>query len=102
MDPAIDFAAFFKEFDTVLMGRRTFEMARQGAGSALPGMQTVVCSRTLRASEPSAGISALYSDGSSGTNKLERQSQMNAQTREPTRRPAANSPDSVLISINFE
>lgn len=24
MDPAIDFAALFAEFDTVLMGRRTF------------------------------------------------------------------------------
>jgi dihydrofolate reductase len=30
MDPTIDFAAFFKEFDTALMGRRTFELVQQG------------------------------------------------------------------------
>ena len=28
MDPSVDFAAFFKEFDTVLMGRRTFSFSR--------------------------------------------------------------------------
>lgn len=27
MDPAIDFAAFFKKIDTVVMERRTFEVA---------------------------------------------------------------------------
>jgi dihydrofolate reductase len=31
MDPAIDFEAFYKEFDTVLMGRRSFEAAGGGA-----------------------------------------------------------------------
>lgn len=52
MDPAIDFAAFFKDFDTVLMGRRTFELALgQGSGGAQPGMRTVVFSRTLCASD---------------------------------------------------
>ena len=49
MDPAIDFAAFFKGFDTVLMGRRTFEVAiRQGTGGKMPGMQSFVFSKTLR------------------------------------------------------
>ena len=28
-DPDIDFSALFKEFDTVLMGRKTYEAARQ-------------------------------------------------------------------------
>ncbi len=52
MDPAIDFAALLKQFDTVLMGRRTFELAlQQGSGGAMPGMQVIVCSRTLRASD---------------------------------------------------
>ena len=48
LDPAIDFAALFKDFDTALMGRRTFEMARRGPGATMPGIHTVVCSRTLR------------------------------------------------------
>lgn len=49
MDPAIDFGAFFKTIDTVLMGRRTFELAlRQHGGPGLSGMRTYVFSRTLR------------------------------------------------------
>jgi dihydrofolate reductase len=48
MDPAIDFEAMFKQFDMLLMGRRTFEpMARVGSGAS-PGMKTIVFSRTLR------------------------------------------------------
>lgn len=48
MDPAIDFGALFAQFDTFLMGRRTFEMmARQGQ-AATPGVKTYVFSRTLR------------------------------------------------------
>jgi dihydrofolate reductase len=48
MDPSFDFAALFKQFDTLLMGRRTFEMAQQGGGDTMAGMQTIVFSRTLR------------------------------------------------------
>jgi dihydrofolate reductase len=48
MDPSLDFGALFKQFDTLLMGRRTFETAQQGAGETMPGMQTIVFSRTLR------------------------------------------------------
>jgi dihydrofolate reductase len=49
MDPEIDFQAVFSRFDTVLMGRRTFEAARaQGGGPAMPGVRSVVASRTLR------------------------------------------------------
>jgi len=49
MDPEIDFAAIFSRFDTLLMGRRTFEVAQQGSGE-MPGVkvETVVVSRTLR------------------------------------------------------
>lgn len=43
MDPDIDFNALFNEFDTLLMGRRTFETA----GGTFPGMKVVVFSRTL-------------------------------------------------------
>ncbi len=51
-DPTIDFAALFAEFDTALMGRRTFEVIRgQGDGGTWPGVRTVVFSRTLRAED---------------------------------------------------
>lgn len=44
MDPDIDFEAIFAEFDTLLMGRRTFEAMKDG----FPGMKVLVFSRTLR------------------------------------------------------
>ena len=48
MDPEIDFGEMFDRFDTILMGRRTFEdaMSRGGVG-AMPGMKSVVVSRTM-------------------------------------------------------
>jgi dihydrofolate reductase len=50
MDPAIDFAALFKEFDTAVMGRKTYEvMTAQGGTGAMPGLDVVVFSRTLPA-----------------------------------------------------
>lgn len=52
MDPDIDFAALFAQFDTFLMGRKTFAvMAGQGGGGATPGTTTYVFSRTLRQSD---------------------------------------------------
>ena len=47
MDPEIDFRALFEQFDTFLLGRRTFE-AMGGAGGGQSGAQTIVFSRTLR------------------------------------------------------
>jgi dihydrofolate reductase len=52
MDPSIDFEAMFKEFDTAVMGRRTYEVvAAQGGSGAMPGLDVVVFSRTLASSE---------------------------------------------------
>ncbi len=49
MDPAIDFAALFKEFDTAVMGRKTYEvLTARGGHGALPGLEVIVFSRTLR------------------------------------------------------
>jgi dihydrofolate reductase len=48
MDPDIDFAAIFAEFDTVLLGRKTYELTRQQPGPEMPGIQTYVFSHTLR------------------------------------------------------
>ena len=48
MDPDIDFAGMFEQFDTFLLGRRTFEaMGHAGQGATL-GKKTVVFSKTLR------------------------------------------------------
>jgi dihydrofolate reductase len=45
MDPEIDFRELFEQFDTFLIGRRTFEgMPRGGT----PGVKVLVFSRTLR------------------------------------------------------
>lgn len=48
MDPEIDFGALMASFDTVLMGRQTYEAASAYGGGSMPGMKTVVVSRTLR------------------------------------------------------
>ena len=51
-DPAIDFAALFREFDTAVMGRKTYEVAvAQGGTAAMPGLDVVVFSRTLKPAE---------------------------------------------------
>ncbi|HYT05758.1 MAG TPA: dihydrofolate reductase family protein [Gemmatimonadales bacterium] len=47
MDPDMDFGAMFKDFDTVLMGRKSYEAARR-QGGGMPGMPAYVFSRTLR------------------------------------------------------
>jgi dihydrofolate reductase len=49
MDPEIDFDAFFREFDTLLIGRRTFET--MGSRGGTKGIQVLVFSRTLRPAE---------------------------------------------------
>ena len=48
MDPSIDFAALFSQFDTILVGRRTFEPMARAGRATMPGMKTVVLSTTLR------------------------------------------------------
>jgi dihydrofolate reductase len=52
MDPSIDFGALYKEFDTAVMGRKTYEVATaQGGNGAVPGLDVVVFSRTLPAAK---------------------------------------------------
>ena len=48
MDPDIDFGALFAQFDTFLLGRRTFEtIGGRGPGGS-KGTKTIVFSRTLQ------------------------------------------------------
>lgn len=50
MDSEIDFGELFNRFDTVLMGRRSYEAAQAmgGGGGAMPGLTSVVVSTTLK------------------------------------------------------
>jgi dihydrofolate reductase len=48
-DPEFDFKAYYSQFDTILMGRRTFEVVKgAGGGGSTPDMHVFVFSRTLR------------------------------------------------------
>lgn len=47
-DPAIDFTALYREFDTAVMGRKTYELVTSmGGHGEMPGLDIVVFSRTL-------------------------------------------------------
>lgn len=62
MDPDIDFAALFAQFDTVVMGRKTFVASlQQGGDGAMPGLDVIVFSRTLRPADYPA-VSIVNSD----------------------------------------
>jgi dihydrofolate reductase len=48
-DPDIDFAGLYAQFDTAVMGRKTFlTILAQGGDAVLPGLNVVVYSQTLR------------------------------------------------------
>ena len=48
-DPEIDFSAMFAQYDTLLIGRKTFiQMQAAGPSGSMPGMDVYVFSRTLR------------------------------------------------------
>lgn len=62
MDPAIDFAAMLREFDTAVMGRKTYEVVnRDGHMGMMAGVECVVFSRTLPASS-SPGLRVVADD----------------------------------------
>jgi dihydrofolate reductase len=48
MDPEIDFRVLMSSFDTILMGRRTYDASRGHAGGGMPGINAYVFSRTLK------------------------------------------------------
>ncbi|HWP37893.1 MAG TPA: dihydrofolate reductase family protein [Gemmatimonadales bacterium] len=59
VDPDIDFGALFRDVDTVLVGRKSWEIARrQPGGGGMPPLPTYVFSRTLRPADvPGAVLS---------------------------------------------
>jgi len=50
-DPDVDFTAIFSQFDTILVGRRTFDVMVAAGRVSMPGMKIIVFSRTLRPEE---------------------------------------------------
>lgn len=50
MDPEIDFGAIMSQFGTLLVGRKTFDTMAAGR-TTMPGMKTIVFSRTLEPSK---------------------------------------------------
>ena len=51
-DPEVNFAEIWAQFDTLLMGRRTYEPAAARLGEvAFPGVKVFVASRTMRAQD---------------------------------------------------
>jgi dihydrofolate reductase len=70
MDPDIDFRALMGAFDTVLLGRKTYEATRQhGGGGGMPGMKAYVFSRTLRQEDCPGVIVAADPEPTVGTLK---------------------------------
>ena len=65
MDPDIDFEAMGSEFDTLLVGRKTFEVMQaagdEAEGAGWPGMKIYVFSSTLRR-EDHPGVTIVASD----------------------------------------
>jgi dihydrofolate reductase len=59
-EPGIDFKELFAQFDTFLIGRRTYEPMMKTTGMGLAGKEIVVVSRTLRA-EDHPGVT-IFSD----------------------------------------
>jgi dihydrofolate reductase len=50
-DPSVDFAALFAKVDTVLLGRHSYELTKQGPAPWAPGTRVYVFSRTLQPEE---------------------------------------------------
>ena len=48
MDPEIDFDAMFKDLDTVLMGRKSYDLTRQPGSYGMPMKNAYVFSKTLK------------------------------------------------------
>jgi dihydrofolate reductase len=64
---------YWKTIDTVLMGRKTFEMSRRmGGGSGYPGVTTYVFSRTLK-HEPDRNVAIVSEDAADFVRQLKDQ-----------------------------
>jgi dihydrofolate reductase len=65
-------AAYWKTIDTVVMGRRTYEVAVKGGTTAYPGVKNYVFSKTMWES-PDERVEIVASDAAAFVEKLKRQ-----------------------------
>jgi dihydrofolate reductase len=66
-------AAFWKTIDTVLMGRKTYEVAaRSGQGGGYSGVKNYVFSRTLQ-EDPGGGVTVVRADAADFVRHLKQQ-----------------------------
>src|SRR5688500_8335112 len=73
LDPEIDFAAMFAQFDTLLIGRRTFTaMVQAGPAYPIPGVTSYVFSRTLRQKDY-PGVTIINDDAAATVARLREQ-----------------------------
>ena len=73
MDPTVDFAALLNEFDTLIMGRKTYEvLMKQGPGGPTSGMKIVVASTTLRPAQ-APGVTILDRNVADEVGRLKQQ-----------------------------
>ena len=64
MDPDADFNEVLQQFDTVLVGRKTFEPMAAAGRATMPGMTTMVFSRTLNPNDyPDVTVATMESLG---------------------------------------
>jgi dihydrofolate reductase len=68
-------ADYWKTIDTVLMGRKTYEVAMKsgGGGNAYPGVTTYVFSRTLSKSKVAKGVNLISEDAAKFVRKLKKE-----------------------------
>ena len=60
-EPEINFAALFGQFDTLLIGRKTYETMVKAGRTSVPGMKIFVFSRTMREKD-FPGVSIIAKD----------------------------------------
>ena len=65
-------AEFWKTIDTVLMGRKTYEIAKKFGTSAYPGVKNYVFSRTLQP-DPAGQVEIVNTDAAEFTRALKQQ-----------------------------
>ena len=73
-DEVTEFLAdYWKRFDTIVMGRRTYEVSLQmGGGGEYPGVKSYVFSKTLQTT-PAPGVELISQDGAEFVRKLKTQ-----------------------------
>ena len=72
MDPDIDFSVMFAQYDTLLIGRRTFTAMGSGGQGPMPGMTVYVFSTTLR-QEDHPNVTIVGSGGADLVRRLREQ-----------------------------